>query len=93
MAAALCGDEDGSRTEAAERLRSLVSKIVLTPADGKLTIDVHGDLAGILTIAKANTPSSEVTEGTDTTDRFACANTTTTAPVRERPLSRILPSK
>ncbi|CAN5553475.1 hypothetical protein BH10PSE6_BH10PSE6_17860 [soil metagenome] len=64
LAAALRGDEDGSRTEAAERLRSLVSKIVLTPADGKLTIDVHGDLAGILTIAQANALSNEIDTNT-----------------------------
>ena len=46
------GDDDyEGRTAAAERLRSLVDKIVLTPVDGKLAIDVHGDLAGILAIA------------------------------------------
>lgn len=69
LAAALRGDDGGSRTEAAERLRSLVSKIVLTPADGKLTIDVHGDLAGILTIAQAKALSSEISEGPDTKDQ------------------------
>ncbi len=75
LAAALRGDEDGSRTEAAERLRSLVSKIVLTPADGKLTIDVHGDLAGILTITQANALSSEISEGADTRDQLrVCQN-------------------
>jgi hypothetical protein len=36
-----------------ERLRSLVSKIVLTLEDGKLAIDLHGDPAGILAIANA----------------------------------------
>jgi site-specific DNA recombinase len=46
------GEAEGAdRAEAAERLRSLVSKIVLTPEDGRLVIDVHGDLAGILAIA------------------------------------------
>jgi len=41
------------RTEAATLLRSLVDKVVLTPNGSKkpLTIDLHGDLAGILTIA------------------------------------------
>jgi site-specific DNA recombinase len=53
---ALCAGNDQDRGEAAERLRSLVSKIVLTPEDGKLAIDVHGDLAGILTIAHAKGP-------------------------------------
>ncbi|GAB1364000.1 hypothetical protein MASR1M32_32360 [Rhodobacter sp.] len=38
---------------AADVLRSLVKKIVLTPGaeSGELQIEVHGDLAGILTIA------------------------------------------
>jgi hypothetical protein len=45
------------RIEAAERLRSLVSKIVLTPdGDGKRPIDVQGDLARILAIALAKAP-------------------------------------
>jgi site-specific DNA recombinase len=48
---ALGDGDDQDRAEAAERLRSLVSKIVLTPEDGGLVIDVHGDLAGILAIA------------------------------------------
>jgi site-specific DNA recombinase len=48
------GDQD--RAEAAQWLRSLVSKIVLTPEDGALAIDVHGDLAGILGIAHAKAP-------------------------------------
>ncbi len=41
-------------TIAAEGIRTLVSKIALTPVDGKLTIDVHGELAGILAIAHAS---------------------------------------
>jgi DNA invertase Pin-like site-specific DNA recombinase len=54
---ALGAGDDQDRAEAAERLRSLLSKIVLTPEDGKLAIDVHGDLAGILAIARAKGPS------------------------------------
>jgi site-specific DNA recombinase len=54
LALSIGGDQD--RAEAAQRLRSLVSKIVLTPEDGKLAIDVHGDLAGILGIAHAKAP-------------------------------------
>lgn len=51
------------RSEASERLRGLIEKIVLTPhGDGQgLRIDLHGDLAGILQIAtgdkNVNTPS------------------------------------
>ncbi|MCP5250392.1 MAG: recombinase family protein [Burkholderiales bacterium] len=46
-------NQEETRTEAAELLRSLINKIVLTPkADGKeYAIDLHGDLAGILTVS------------------------------------------
>ncbi len=36
---------------AAEVLRTLVEDIILTPADGRIEIDVRGDLAGILTLS------------------------------------------
>ena len=39
--------DEADRVEAAERLRSLVSKIVLTPEGRGLASDVYGDLAGI----------------------------------------------
>jgi site-specific DNA recombinase len=55
---ALGAGEEEDRTEAAERLRSIVSKIVLTPEDGQLAVDVHGDLAGILAIAQAKVSSA-----------------------------------
>nr|WP_313665934.1 recombinase family protein [Brucella intermedia] len=48
---ALQGDDEAQRIEAADILRSLVDKIVLTPVDGKVEIDVQGDLAGILMIS------------------------------------------
>ncbi|UXR94640.1 recombinase family protein [Agrobacterium tumefaciens] len=44
-------DTEDKRIEAANVIRSLVDGIILTPLDGKVEIDVHGDLAGILTIA------------------------------------------
>ncbi len=41
-----------NRAEAADLIRSLVDRITLTPNDqGKLDIDLYGDLAGILTLA------------------------------------------
>ena len=41
-----------NRAEAADLLRSLIERIELTPnAEGKLEIDLKGDLAGILTLA------------------------------------------
>ncbi len=51
--AALQEDSEARRMGAADVLRSLVQEIVLTPdtASGELQIEVHGDLAGILTIA------------------------------------------
>ncbi|WGR63730.1 recombinase family protein (plasmid) [Paracoccus ferrooxidans] len=48
---ALQDKDEGKRIEAADTLRSLVDQIVLTPVDGKVEIDVQGDLAGILTIS------------------------------------------
>jgi hypothetical protein len=45
-------DDDGViRLKAVEAIRSLIGKITLSPEEGKLAIEVHGDLAGILTVA------------------------------------------
>jgi len=50
LAAALNAEEN--HAEAADLIRSLVDRITLTPnAEGKLEIDLFGDLAGILTMA------------------------------------------
>lgn len=38
-------DED---IETIETIRSLIDKVVVTPVDGKLTIDLHGQIAAIL---------------------------------------------
>jgi hypothetical protein len=48
---ALRDESEPSRLRASEAIRSLVDKIVLTPIDGELAIDVHGALAGILHVA------------------------------------------
>ncbi|RQP04040.1 MAG: recombinase family protein [Paracoccus sp. BP8] len=50
---ALQEDSEARRMDATDVLRSLVKEIVLTPdpQSGELQIEVHGDLAGILTIA------------------------------------------
>jgi len=52
---------DQNRGEAAEIMRSLVDRIELTPNDqGKLEINLYGDLAGILAVAaKQNRPLDE----------------------------------
>jgi len=46
-------NQDGSRSEASQLLRTLVDKIVLTPKEDNqgLSIDLYGDLAGILNLA------------------------------------------
>jgi len=50
LAEALAAEQN--RAEAADILRSLVDRITLTPnAEGKLDIDLYGDLAGILSLA------------------------------------------
>jgi len=48
-----CLNQDIARGEAAEHLRALIDKIVLTPTPEKkdLSIDLYGDLAEILSIA------------------------------------------
>lgn len=45
--------EGKANNQAAEHIRSLIEKIVLTPRDGEkeLSIDLYGDLAGILNMA------------------------------------------
>ncbi|WP_456763990.1 hypothetical protein [Bradyrhizobium sp. USDA 4463] len=49
--ASLQNNSDEQRVEAADVLRTLVQQIILTPVDGKIQIDVRGDLAGILAIS------------------------------------------
>ncbi len=49
-------NDPDSRTESADKLRSLMDKIVLTPKKNSygMDIDLHGSLAGILTVASKN---------------------------------------
>lgn len=53
---------EGSRSEASEHLRALVDKIVLTPNGGEkgLSIDLYGDLAGILNMAMEKKDMTEL---------------------------------
>ncbi|PZR78880.1 MAG: resolvase, partial [Stutzerimonas stutzeri] len=56
---ALQNADEGKRIEAVDTLRSLVDRIILTPVEGKMEIDVQGDLAGILTISvQSKNPAS-----------------------------------
>ncbi|WP_300012088.1 hypothetical protein [uncultured Roseobacter sp.] len=44
-------EAEANRLEATEILRSLIDKIILTPTDNEMLIDVRGDLAGILAVS------------------------------------------
>jgi site-specific DNA recombinase len=44
--------DEASRDEAFELIRSLIDKVVVTPAEGDLHIDLHGELAGILGLCR-----------------------------------------
>src|SRR5262249_38491593 len=46
-------NEPRAGREAFELLRGLIDSIILTPADGKLEIELRGDLAGILAVSQA----------------------------------------
>ena len=46
--------QKGTRAEASDLIRSLVSEIILTPSAGELLVDLRGDLAGILAVATSN---------------------------------------
>ncbi|GAA4488882.1 recombinase family protein [Gluconacetobacter asukensis] len=55
--------QDTTRLEAADLIRSLIERIVLTPVDGALRVELHGDLAGILTIAAGAKQKSPTVAG------------------------------
>jgi site-specific DNA recombinase len=44
--------DEASRDEAFELIRSLIDKVVVTPAEGDMHIDLHGELAGILGLCR-----------------------------------------
>ena len=49
-------EDETTRDEAFAIVRSLIDRVVLTPTDEGLTAELHGDLAGILTLC--DTPKS-----------------------------------
>ena len=55
---------EASRAQAQEIIRGLIERIVLTPVDGVLRVEMTGDLAAMLTISQAggrkNTPGADV---------------------------------
>ena len=56
-------DDPAIREEAAEVLRSLIDKVVLTPTAGRLAAELRGDLAAILSMCEAG--SKQELPGTD----------------------------
>ncbi|GGB09893.1 resolvase [Brucella endophytica] len=55
-------NSEEKRMEAADAIRSLVDDIVLTPVEGRIEIDVRGDLAGILALSvKSKNPAAGAT--------------------------------
>jgi len=67
-------NNEATKSEASEHIRMLVEKIVLTPKPNQdgLSIDLHGDLAGILRIA---TEDNTMKKGTNITKRLECLAT------------------
>ncbi|GBQ26820.1 hypothetical protein HLH34_17660 [Gluconacetobacter azotocaptans] len=55
--------QDATRLEAADLIRSLIERIVLTPVNGALRVELFGDLAGILTIAAGAKQKSPTVAG------------------------------
>jgi site-specific DNA recombinase len=79
---ALQEETEDKRLHAADVLRSLVQRIVLTPEDGELRIELVGDLAGILSIAVK--PKPQTSPSADTTSL-----TQNSRPIRAAALSNL----
>ena len=57
-------DDPDTQHEAMAAIRALIDHITLTPEDGKLRIDLYGELATILLLASGNEkPAAEVRDG------------------------------
>ena len=58
--------DPANRAEAQEIIRSLIEAVVLTPVDGKLQVELKGDLTAMLLIGQAqkrnNAPEAELSE-------------------------------
>ena len=53
-------NETDVRSEAAEALRALIDKVLLTPTEDGYDMDLHGDLAGILALASGKNAKTAV---------------------------------
>jgi hypothetical protein len=56
-------DEQRTRDQAFELIRSLIDEIVLTPEKGELRIDLKGELAGILNVCAGNKKPAPMIRG------------------------------
>ena len=65
--------KSGQGTQAKEHVRALIEKIVLTPKEGRkeLSIDIYGDLAGILKIATEGVTMKNMTHLTKKLEKNA----------------------
>jgi site-specific DNA recombinase len=52
-------NEEDTRLEAAEYLRELIEEIRLVPKDGKLQVELYGELAALLNLANERPRSKE----------------------------------
>ncbi len=56
--------DPASKDEASEIIRSLIDRIVLSPMNGELQIDLHGELAAILNLCQdSKKPAAEIRDG------------------------------
>ena len=54
-------EDEALKAQAFDRLRALIETVVLTPEDGHLAIDLHGELASMLSLcAGAETQKASV---------------------------------
>ncbi len=56
--------DPASKDEASEIIRSLIDRIVLSPMNGELQIDLQGELAAILNLCQdSKKPTAEIRDG------------------------------
>ena len=65
-------NEESCRTEAANHIRALLSEIRLIPKDGMLSIELVGELAGIMALSQTTNARSKSTGGSITLVAGAC---------------------
>jgi hypothetical protein len=70
--------DGGTRGEAFELIRSLIDEIRLVPEDGKLRVELRGELAGVLVLAAdTKSPATKTPPGLQSKSRWLRGPTTT----------------